>query len=247
MSIARPCISGTSSLAATSADVATPSGVPAAAAPAVAPAAVPPAAAVSRAYMIAKRLIDIIGALGALAFLALPMALVAALIKLESRGPVFFAQPRIGEGGVPFQFIKFRSMVVDAERIRADLQSENEVTGPVFKIRRDPRITRVGRLIRRTSLDETPQLFHVLTGKMSLVGPRPPLPEEVANYEPWQLERLAVRPGLTCIWQISGRSDIPFERWVELDIEYVRRRNLWLDLKILFLTVPAVLSGRGAY
>ncbi|MCE5240701.1 sugar transferase [bacterium] len=207
----------------------------------------PPRTGVSRAYMVTKRVIDVIGAGFALLFLGLPMALVALAIKLESRGPVLYGQTRLGENGLPFRFLKFRSMVANAESIRADLEAVNEASGPVFKIRRDPRITRVGRWIRRTSLDETPQLFHVLMGQMSLVGPRPPLPEEVENYEPWQRERLAIRPGLTCIWQISGRSDIPFERWVELDIEYVRRRSLWLDLKILLLTIPAVLSGRGAY
>jgi lipopolysaccharide/colanic/teichoic acid biosynthesis glycosyltransferase len=207
----------------------------------------PPQVAVSRGYVLAKRVLDVVGALMALLILAVPMALVALLIKLESRGPVFFAQYRLGENGIPFRFFKFRSMVVDAERIRSDLEAVNEATGPVFKIRQDPRMTHIGRLIRKTSLDETPQLFHVLSGQMSLVGPRPPLSEEVENYQPWQRERLAVRPGLTCIWQISGRSDIPFDRWVELDIEYVRRRNLLLDLKILVLTIPAVLSGRGAY
>lgn len=215
--------------------------------PAEAATIAPPRMAVSRLYMVTKRVIDVLGASVALLFLSLPMALVALSIKLESRGPVFFGQSRLGENGVLFRFLKFRSMVANAESIRADLEAVNEASGPVFKIRRDPRMTRVGRWIRRTSLDETPQLFHVLMGQMSLVGPRPPLPEEVENYEPWQRERLAVRPGLTCIWQISGRSDIPFERWVELDIEYVRRRSLWLDLKILLLTIPAVLSGRGAY
>jgi lipopolysaccharide/colanic/teichoic acid biosynthesis glycosyltransferase len=207
----------------------------------------PPRASVGRCYMLPKRLIDVMGATAALILLAVPMGLIALLVKLESRGPVLFCQYRLGENGIPFKFYKFRSMVVNAESIRADLEGVNEATGPVFKIRRDPRITRVGRWIRRTSLDESPQLFHVLLGQMSLVGPRPPLPEEVEHYEPWQRERLAVRPGLTCIWQISGRSDIPFERWVELDIEYVRRRCLLLDLKILLLTLPAVLSGRGAY
>ena len=190
---------------------------------------------------------DVVGAGAALIILALPMAVIALLIKLESRGPVLFFQYRLGENGLPFKFYKFRSMVVNAESIRSDLQAVNEASGPIFKIRQDPRITRVGRWIRKSSLDEAPQLFHVLAGQMSLVGPRPPLPEEVEQYEPWQRERLAVRPGLTCIWQISGRSDIPFERWVEVDIEYVRRRCLCLDLKILLLTIPAVLSGRGAY
>lgn len=207
----------------------------------------PPPTMSSRAYAVAKRLIDVIGALTALLLLSPLLLLVALAIKLESRGPVLFWQYRLGEHGIPFRFYKFRSMVADAEQVRADLQGDNEVDGPIFKIRRDPRITRVGRWIRKTSLDETPQLLHILQGKMSLVGPRPPLPEEVEGYEPWQRERLAVRPGLTCIWQISGRSDIPFERWVELDIVYVRSRSLFLDLKILLLTPWAVLSGRGAY
>lgn len=206
-----------------------------------------PRVGVSRAYSVTKRLIDVVGATAALAMLALPLALLALAIKLESRGPVFFWQYRLGENGVPFRFFKFRSMVVDAEARRGDLAAVNEAAGPIFKIRHDPRITRVGRWMRKSSLDETPQLFHVLMGQMSLVGPRPPLPEEVENYEPWQRERLAVRPGLTCIWQVSGRSDIPFERWVELDIEYVRRRSLLLDLSILLRTIPAVFTGRGAY
>ena len=207
----------------------------------------PPRAAVSRGYTVAKRLMDVVGAAVALLLLGIPMLLVALAIKLESRGPVLFWQYRLGEHGLPFKFYKFRSMVVDAETARAQLEAVNEASGPIFKIRQDPRMTRVGRFIRRASLDELPQLCHVLAGQMSLVGPRPPLPEEVESYEPWQRERLAVRPGLTCIWQVSGRSDIPFERWVELDIEYVRRRSLLLDLKILLQTLPAVLSGRGAY
>lgn len=201
----------------------------------------------SRSYQVAKRALDIAGASLALLVLGLPMLLVALAIKLESRGPALFFQWRLGENGIPFRFCKFRSMVVNAEEERANLEQQNEAEGPVFKIRRDPRITRVGRWLRRTSFDETPQLFHVLSGKMSLVGPRPPLLEEVEGYEPWQRERLAVRPGLTCIWQVSGRSDIPFERWVELDIVYVRNRSFLLDLKILLLTIPAVLTGRGAY
>ena len=207
----------------------------------------PPTVMACRAYAIAKRVIDLAGALVALVFLGPLMLLTAVLIKLESRGPVLFWQYRLGEHGIPFRFYKFRSMVPDAEQARCDLLDSNEAEGPIFKIRCDPRVTRVGRWIRKTSLDETPQLLHVLQGKMSLVGPRPPLPEEVEGYEPWQRERLAVRPGLTCIWQISGRSDIPFERWVELDIIYVRSRSLLLDLKILALTPWAVISGRGAY
>lgn len=206
-----------------------------------------PRVGVPRSYMVVKRLMDVVGASVALVILALPMALLALAIKLESRGPVLFWQYRLGEDGIPFRFFKFRSMVADAEARRAELAAVNEAEGPIFKIRQDPRITRVGRWMRKSSLDETPQLFHVLLGQMTLVGPRPPLPAEVENYEPWQRERLTVRPGLTCIWQISGRSDIPFERWVELDIEYVRRRSLLLDLSILLRTIPAVFTGRGAY
>lgn len=201
----------------------------------------------STLYAVTKRAIDVVGSVAALVIMALPMLITAILIKLESPGPAFYWHYRIGENGLPFRFYKFRSMVVNAHEARGELLTQNEAAGPIFKIRRDPRITRVGRWIRKTSLDETPQLLHVLQGKMSLVGPRPPLPEEVENYEPWQLERLSVRPGLTCIWQISGRSDIPFERWVELDIIYVRTRSLLLDLRILLLTPWAVISGRGAY
>ncbi len=202
---------------------------------------------VSRTYMVAKRVLDVVGSLAGLALLALPMLLVAVAIKLESRGPLFYASWRLGENGIPFRFYKFRSMTQGADLQQADLLDQNEVTGPVFKIKQDPRITRVGAFIRKFSLDETPQLWHVLRGEMSLVGPRPPIPEEAAAYKPWQRERLAVRPGLTCIWQVAGRSDIPFERWMELDIEYVRTRSFWLDIKLLLLTIPAVFSGRGAY
>lgn len=198
-------------------------------------------------YRWAKRTLDVVGAMVALLLLTPLMLLVALAIKLESRGPVFFCQWRLGQGGIPFRFYKFRSMTVGAEQVRGELELCNEVSGPVFKMRQDPRTTRVGRFIRRASIDELPQLWNVLRGDMSLVGPRPPLPEEVAGYEPWQRERLAIRPGLTCIWQVSGRSDVPFDDWVRMDIEYVRNRNFWLDLKLLALTVPAVLSGRGAY
>lgn len=198
-------------------------------------------------YLVAKRIIDVVGA-GAALLVAAPIMLpVALVIKLDSSGPVFFRQYRLGKDGRPFLFYKFRSMTVAAPDIRDSLLEQNEASGPVFKIRRDPRITRVGRIIRKCSIDELPQLLHVLTGKMSLVGPRPPIPAEVEHYEPWQTERLAVKPGLTCIWQVSGRSDISFDDWVRLDIQYVRTRNLWLDIKLLLLTIPAVLTGRGAY
>lgn len=198
-------------------------------------------------YLAAKRIMDIVGAAAALLIAAPLMLPVALAIKLDSPGPVFFRQYRLGKDGRPFLFYKFRSMTVAAPDIRDSLLEQNEASGPVFKIRRDPRITRVGRIIRKCSIDELPQLMHVLTGEMSLVGPRPPIPAEVEHYEPWQTERLAVKPGLTCIWQVSGRSDVSFDDWVRLDIQYVRTRNLWLDIRLLLLTIPAVLTGRGAY
>lgn len=201
----------------------------------------------SRVYIVMKRLIDVVGASLALV-LTFPLMLLTALaVKLESPGPAFFSHIRLGAGGRPFRFYKFRSMCEEAESLQAALQGMNEIAGPVFKIRSDPRITAIGRALRKTSIDELPQLWHVLTGHMSLVGPRPPVPEEVAQYEPWMLARLSAKPGLTCIWQVSGRSDIPFEEWVKLDIEYAHTRSLWLDLKILALTIPAVITGRGAY
>jgi len=189
----------------------------------------------------------VIGA-GAGLLLSAPLMLVAAVaIKLDSPGPVLFSHMRLGRNGQPFQMLKFRSMYQDAAARQVSLVSDNDIAGPVFKIRSDPRVTAVGKFIRKYSLDELPQLWHVLVGDMSLVGPRPPIPDEVARYEPWQRERLAVKPGLTCIWQVSGRSDVPFDEWVRMDIEYVRRRNMWLDLKLLLQTIPAVITGRGAY
>jgi lipopolysaccharide/colanic/teichoic acid biosynthesis glycosyltransferase len=198
-------------------------------------------------YCVAKRLMDVVGASAGIV-LCLPIWAVAAiLIKIESPGPVFFVQDRVGEHGRRFRFLKLRTMYVDAEQRRAALGAQNEMDGPVFKMRHDPRITRTGRFLRRFSLDETPQLLHVLVGQMSLVGPRPPLVDEVARYEPWMTERLSVRPGLTCIWLVSGRNEVPFERWVQMDIDYVRHRTLAMDFRLLLQTFPAVISGRGAY
>jgi lipopolysaccharide/colanic/teichoic acid biosynthesis glycosyltransferase len=156
-------------------------------------------------------------------------------------------QERVGHNGRRFRFYKFRSMYVDAERRLNDLRHENEVDGPVFKIRRDPRITKVGAFLRRTSLDELPQLINVLRGEMSVVGPRPPLPREVDQYRPTDMIRLSVKPGLTCLWQIRGRSTLGFDTWMEFDREYISNLSLWLDVSILVRTVWAVLSCRGAY
>jgi len=194
-----------------------------------------------------KRLLDVGGASVGL-LLASPVLLAAAVaIKLESRGPVFYRSTRIGKGARPFPFFKLRSMVDGADRHRHALAHLNETDGPVFKIAADPRVTRVGRLLRVTSVDEIPQLWNVLRGEMSLVGPRPPIAEEVMQYEPWQLRRLDVLPGITCLWQISGRSRIGFQEWMRLDLEYIKHRSFWLDLKILIRTIPAVLSREGAY
>lgn len=197
--------------------------------------------------MALRRLVDISGAVVAFIIL-LPVALATAVaIKTTSGGPVLFKQRRVGQHGCEFDFYKFRSMKVGAVHDKAELLHLNEGSGPTFKMRDDPRITRVGRSIRRTSIDELPQLWHVLRGQMSLVGPRPQLPAEVAEYGSWERQRLVAKPGITCIWQVSGRSELDFATWVAMDIEYVETWSLWLDLMLLLRTVPAVLSGRGAY
>lgn len=196
----------------------------------------------------AKRSLDVLVA-SAILLLASPLlALVALAVRVDSPGPVLFRQLRVGRNGRLFRMLKFRSMYVDAEARLRELEAQNEMQGGVlFKMKRDPRVTRVGRVLRKLSIDELPQLWHVVSGDMSLVGPRPPLPAEVARYTPAQRRRLSVTPGLTCIWQVSGRSDLPFERQVELDVDYIFTRSLWVDLWLLLRTVPAVLSGRGAY
>ena len=194
-----------------------------------------------------RRALDVVVSLAAL-LLLLPLLLVLALlIRLDSPGPVLFIQTRVGKHGRPFPVFKFRSMFTDAEDRLASVLAENERTGPVFKMKHDPRVTRVGRPLRRCSLDEVPQLLNVLRGEMSLVGPRPALPREVALYTPQQAGRLSVTPGLTGLWQVSGRASLSFERSVELDLEYVRRQSLWLNIVLILRTVPAVLTGRGAY
>lgn len=194
-----------------------------------------------------KRSVDVLVSVIALVLLAPIFFLVALAVKATSRGPVFFKQPRVGKRGELFDFVKFRSMRTTAVYEKPQLRELNEKDGPIFKIRNDPRITRVGRVIRKLSIDELPQLAHVLTGKMSLVGPRPHLPEEVAAYDARAYRRLTVKPGITCIWQVSGRADLDFETWIDLDLEYIDNWSLGLDTKLLVKTVPAVLSGKGAY
>lgn len=193
-----------------------------------------------------KRGLDVLGAAVALLLLSPIFLLVALAIKLEDGGPVFYSQERAGLYGRPFLMHKFRSMIVNADRLKEQLAAQNEAQGPVFKMRRDPRITRVGQFIRKTSIDEFPQFWNVLVGEMSLVGPRPPIPAEVRRYERWQMRRLSMKPGITCIWQVSGRSDISFEQWMKLDLEYIDNWSLFLDLKLLVMTLPAVLTMRGA-
>lgn len=195
-----------------------------------------------------KRFLDILLSLTALLLLSPLFAVLALLIKLTSPGPVFFVQIRVGEYGRNFCFFKFRSMYIDAEKRKAELLDRNQsADGVIFKMKDDPRITPIGRILRRTSMDELPQFLNVLFGDMSLVGPRPPLPSEVKQYSLEARKRLNVRPGLTCLWQVSGRSDIPFKEQVKLDKEYIHSRSLKSDLRILLRTIPAILSGKGAY
>lgn len=193
-----------------------------------------------------KRLFDIAVSSVVLGLLAPLLIAVAVAIKLTSRGPVLFRQERVGLHGRHFHMLKFRSMVQNAEELKAGLEAQNEQSGPVFKIARDPRITSVGRFLRKFSIDELPQFLNVLRGEMAIVGPRPPVPPEVAKYEPWQRRRLSVRPGITCVWQVSGRSQISFEEWMYLDMQYIDHWSLLKDLKLILKTLPAVLSGRGA-
>jgi exopolysaccharide biosynthesis polyprenyl glycosylphosphotransferase len=193
-----------------------------------------------------KRVIDIVASAAALALLAPLLVGTAIVIKLTSRGPVLFRQQRVGRHGRRFDMLKFRSMVQNAEELKAKLAAQNEQVGPVFKMRVDPRVTRVGRIIRKYSIDELPQLINVLRGDMSIVGPRPPLPAEVAKYEAWQRRRLSVRPGLTCVWQVSGRNQIAFEEWMLLDMRYIDHWSLAQDFQLILKTLPVVLTGRGA-
>ncbi|MBP7608572.1 MAG: sugar transferase [Steroidobacteraceae bacterium] len=196
--------------------------------------------------LVIKRTTDVIGSLVALIGLTPVFAVVAGAVKLTDRGPVFYGQERVGLNGRRFRMWKFRSMFVDAEAKQKELLLQNEMSGPVFKMKHDPRITPVGKWIRRFSIDELPQLWNVLLGDMSLVGPRPPIPKEVQQYERWQRRRLSMKPGITCLWQVGGRNEVDFDTWMKLDMEYIDNWSLGLDMKILLKTIPVVLLARGA-
>ena len=196
-------------------------------------------------YQIAKRIVDIVGALVFLVLLSPILLTVLAVLAVTTGGKPLFGQERVGHCGRRFWMFKFRTMRLDADKLQHLVQNEQD--GPIFKNRCDPRVTWLGRWLRKTSIDEMPQLVNVLLGHMSLVGPRPPVPKEVAKYKPWQRRRLAVKPGLTCLWQVSGRSDIGFEDWVRMDIWYLRHQNLWTDLKLLVRTPLKVITCKGAY
>jgi exopolysaccharide biosynthesis polyprenyl glycosylphosphotransferase len=199
-------------------------------------------------YLVAKRTMDIIGAIVGLILTSIIFLVVAIAIKLEDpKGTVFFSQTRVGKNGKEFKMYKFRSMVSDAEERLKDLLKYNETTGAMFKMKNDPRVTKVGRFIRKTSIDELPQLWNVLKGDMSLVGPRPPLPREVEQYTEYDKQRLLVTPGCTGLWQISGRSNVGFKEMVELDLQYIRNRSILLDIKIIFKTVLVLFGSKDAF
>ena len=201
----------------------------------------------NKAYLFLKRLIDIVGSGLGILILMPVFLIIGILIKLEDpKGSIFFSQKRNGLNGKEFNMYKFRSMVHNAEDLLESLMSKNEMDGPVFKIKDDPRITKIGKFIRKTSLDELPQLFNVLKGDMSLVGPRPPIPREVIQYNKYQYQRLLVKPGITCYWQISGRNNIDFDEWVELDLKYIKERNLFKDIYIILMTLPVLLGDKNA-
>jgi len=199
-----------------------------------------------RIYEILKRLIDVIGSIFGIIILFPLLIIVGVLIKFESKGPIFFSQERVGLNGQKFRMYKFRSMVEEAEKYKKHLLEQNEMNGPMFKIKNDPRVTKVGKFIRHTSIDEIPQLLNILKGEMSFVGPRPSLPEEVRRFNPWMMERLTVKPGLTCYWQVLGRNDIQFEEWMKLDIKYIKERSILLDAKLIILTFFVLFGDKHA-
>ena len=198
-------------------------------------------------YRVLKRLMDIVVSLFGLILLSPVFLMVSLLIYKEDKGKVIFCQERNGLNNVIFKMYKFRSMIANAPELRVELGKYNELDGPAFKMRNDPRITKIGAFIRKTSLDELPQLVNVLKGEMSLVGPRPLPTYETAECNAYQLQRLLVKPGITCYWQISGRNDISFDEWIEMDLRYIREASIWTDIKILFMTIYAVISKKGAY
>lgn len=200
----------------------------------------------TRRYLVAKRITDIILSIIGLVIMSPVLLIVSIAIKVDSKGPIIFKQDRVGKDEKKFGMYKFRSMVVNAEELKSKLENKNEMSGPMFKMKNDPRITRVGKFIRKTSIDELPQLLNVIKGEMSLVGPRPSLPKEVDELKPWMKERLLVKPGITCFWQVSGRNNIQFEDWMKLDIKYVREMNYWLDIKLIFKTFFVLFGDENA-
>ncbi|ENZ03201.1 sugar transferase [Clostridium thermobutyricum] len=201
----------------------------------------------AKSYEVVKRISDIFLSLIGLIILSPILLIVAIAIKLESQGPLIFSQERVGKDRKNFKMYKFRSMVVNAEEIKKKLKHKNEMSGPMFKMKDDPRITRVGKFIRKTSIDELPQLVNVIKGDMSLVGPRPSLPEEVKEFEPWMMKRFEVKPGLTCYWQVNGRNKIGFEDWMKLDIYYVNNRSVAVDTKLIFKTFFVLFGDKNAH
>ena len=197
-------------------------------------------------YDFFKRVFDIIASSCALILLWWVIAIAALAVKIEDGGPAFYSQTRVGKNGKLFKMYKLRSMYVDADKRKKDLLAKNEMDGPTFKMENDPRITRVGAWLRKASIDELPQLINCFGGSMSIVGPRPPLGYEVMQYDEYAMRRLAVKPGLTCYWQCSGRSDVGFEEWMQLDNKYIDERGFWRDIAIIFKTIPAVLKGSGS-
>ncbi|MGH4139652.1 sugar transferase [Clostridium sp.] len=197
-------------------------------------------------YFIVKRIIDFIGALFGILLISPVMFVVAIWIKVDSKGPVLFAQKRVGQDGRSFLMYKFRSMCPDAEGLLKKLEADNEMSGPMFKIKEDPRITKIGKFIRKTSIDELPQLINILKGEMSLVGPRPSLPKEVAQFTSFQKQRLVAKPGLTCYWQVGGRSEVSFEEWMEMDVEYLKDRNTLVDIVLILKTVGVLFGDEKA-